>query len=362
MRKTLAAWMMFVLASASPTQPRTMSDEPIERIAFGSCYKTDRDDTVWTTIQARQPDALILLGDNVYADTRDEAELRAAWQALADTGSFGALREKTTLLATWDDHDYGENDAGREFPLRVESQRAFLDFLGEPADSARRAREGVYESYVFGPEGRRVQVILLDTRYHRSPLVKREQRGDYADGRHGWYLQDTSASATMLGDAQWAWLEGVLREPADLRIIASSIQVVAEDHHWERWDQFPRERTRLLRLIETTDATGVVFITGDRHKAEISLLDVARMDDEERVDAGHPMYDITASSMNAPLGGFSNEINRHRLGRVYDGPNFGEILIDWDATPSPRVTMQIVDSLTGRVVVRHGVDLADLRR
>lgn len=362
MRKTVAACMVFVLGCAAPGQSRDMGEKPIERIAFGSCYRTDRDPTVWATISSREPDAMILLGDNVYADTRVEPALRAAWKALADTESFAALREQTTLLATWDDHDYGENDAGREFPLRVESQRAFLDFLGEPADSARRAREGVYESYVFGSEGRRVQVILLDTRYHRSPLVKRDQRGDYADGRHGWYLQDTSVSATMLGDAQWAWLEHVLREPADLRIIASSIQVVAEDHRWERWDAFPHERSRLLRLIDTTGAKGVVFITGDRHKAEISLLDVARMDDEERADAGYPIHDVTASSMNSPLGGFSNEINRHRLGRVYDGPNFGEILIDWDATPSPRVTMQIVDALTGRVVVRHGVDLTDLRR
>lgn len=337
-------------------------EQTLTRIAFGSCYKTDRDPTVWTTIASRNPDALVLLGDNVYADTRDPAKLRDAWHALESTESFAALRERVVLLATWDDHDYGENDAGREYPIRAESQRAFLDFLREPADSRRREREGVYESYTFGPEGRRVQIILLDTRYHRSGLTRRESRGANADGRHGFYLRDESESATMLGETQWEWLEQRLREPADVRLIGSSIQFVAEDHFWERWEQFPRERSRLLRLLGDAGDSAVVFLSGDRHKAEISLLDVSRMDERDRVDAGRPIYDITASSFNAPLGIFSNEINRHRLGRVYQETNFGEIEFDWDAEGGPVLIFQIVDSERGIVRIRHSVTLDDLRR
>lgn len=348
--------------SAGSAQSIHLSDDPIARIAFGSCYKTDRDQTVWDTIAARRPDAVLFLGDNVYADTRDEVALRAKWRELADTPGFAALRERTILLATWDDHDFGENDAGGEYPIRDVSQRAFLDFLDEPEDSRRRSREGVYESYTFGPPGQRTQIILLDTRYHRSPVASREDRGAYEDGRHGLYIEDRSTDATMLGAEQWEWLEETLREPADLRLIGSSIQVVAEDHFWERWDEFPSERTRLLSLVRETGADGVVFLSGDRHKAEVSCLDSARMDDVDRVAPLYPMYDITASSFNQPLGGFSNEINRHRLGRVYDGPNFGEILIDWEAAPGPTVTMQVVDSLTGRVVIRHVTPLAELSR
>ena len=103
-----------------------------------------------------------------------------------------------------------------------------------------------------------------------------------------------------------------------------------------------------------------MFLSGDRHKAEISLLDISRMDQRDRVDVGYPIYDITASSFNAPLGGFSNEINRHRYGRVFQDSNFGEIEIDWDAPGGAGVTMQILDSDRGIVRIRHRVPISDL--
>ena len=77
----------------------------------------------------------------------------------------------------------------------------------------------------------------------------------------------------MLGEDQWAWLEEQLRTPAEVRLIASSIQVVAEDHGWEKWMNFPHERERLYRLIRETRAEGVVFLSGDRHLAELSMMD-----------------------------------------------------------------------------------------
>src|ERR671935_24702 len=70
---------------------------------------------------------------------------------------------------------------------------------------------------LLGPEGKPLQVILLDTRYFRSP-VKRSGRT---------VVPNTDPGATILGPAQWEWLERQLREPADLRLIGSSIQVVA---------------------------------------------------------------------------------------------------------------------------------------
>ena len=61
----------------------------------------------------------------------------------------------------------------------------------------------------------------------------------------------------MLGDAQWAWLAERLREPAALRLIVSSIQVLAEGHGWERWSNLPKERQRLFDLIRDTGARSV---------------------------------------------------------------------------------------------------------
>ena len=79
-------------------------------------------------------------------------------------------------MAVWDDHDYGENDAGLEYPQKAESQQIFLDFLNEPGDSVRRKSPGIYDSIILGPDGKRVQFILLDTRYFRTSLKRALKR------------------------------------------------------------------------------------------------------------------------------------------------------------------------------------------
>ena len=209
----LASATASAIAQADPAVERH-PETVLRRIAFGSCAKEDRAQPIWSNVLASEPDLWIWAGDNVYGDTEDVAELRAKYALLAAIPGYAALRASVPILATWDDHDYGRNDAGVEFPRKRESQQAFLDFFGVPADSPRRTREGVYHAATFGPEGRRVQVILLDTRYHRSPLEEFEtgtRRQDYRPTRE--------RAATVLGAEQWRWLEARLREPADLRLI-----------------------------------------------------------------------------------------------------------------------------------------------
>ena len=175
------------------------------------------------TIREHSPDIFVFLGDNVYADTEDMAVMKAKYAKLGESAPFQRLIESCRVLATWDDHDYGVNDGGADYPKRVESQQQFLDFWNEPADSPNRKRPGIYTAKIYGPEGKRVQVIVLDTRYFRSPLKK----GDKRVG--GSWVPDDTPDKTMLGDAQWQWLEEQLRRPAEVRVIASSIQFIAED-------------------------------------------------------------------------------------------------------------------------------------
>ena len=120
------------------------------------------------------------------------------------------------LLATWDDHDFGMNDAGADFSQRSASQEEFLRFWGIPTSSPRWNRPGVYDSKLIGPKGQQVQVILLDTRYFRSPLRKGAQRRIA-----GPYVPDVDTTKTMLGEVQWAWLEEQLRVPAELRLMVT---------------------------------------------------------------------------------------------------------------------------------------------
>jgi len=177
---------------------------------------------IFKTITAQRPDLFVFLGDNIYADTADKDVMRAKYAKLKNNAGFARLMQACPILATWDDHDYGVNDGGADYPQKVESQRIFVDFWRDPPNSPRRKRPGVYDAKVFGPEGKRLQVILLDTRYFRGPLKKGERRVG------GPYFPSNDKSITMLGEAQWKWLEQQLRVPADVRIIASSIQCVSD--------------------------------------------------------------------------------------------------------------------------------------
>ena len=314
--------------------PSALAAEPVTRIAFGSCCQQNRAQPVWDAVRAGRPEVLLLLGDNIYGDTEDMKVLRDKYAALEANPGFAALRASCPLRAVWDDHDYGKNDAGKEYPLKRESQAAFLDFLRVPADDPRRAQEGTYFSETFGPPGRRVQVIGLDTRYFRDAL---EEIPKAERTRLGPYRPTADTTRSMLGEAQWTWLAGVLREPAELRLVLTSVQFVSEDHRWEGWATFPHERTRLVRLIRDTGAKGVVFLSGDRHRGEISRDDI-------HPDRPYPMIDITASGLNQGGGGGADEPNRHRVVPAVLAAHYGTLAVNWDAAPvSLTVHLRLVD-------------------
>jgi alkaline phosphatase D len=180
----------------------------------------------------------------------------------------------------------------------------------------RRRREGLYHHLTLGPAGQRVQIMLLDTRWFRSPLRITDMRG--APGRER-YLPDDDPAKSMLGEAQWAWLRACLQEPAELRLIVSSVQVVVEGHGWERWGNFPRERQRLFDLIASTKARGVVFLSGDRHIGALY---------RESQGTPYPLTEITSSGINRQFVN-AREQGPNRLGELYPRVNFGTLDIDW---------------------------------
>ena len=325
---------------AQGSEVEQASDALLTTIAFGSCAREREPQPVWQDIIAQQPQLLLLLGDNHYADfwkqngrmvmkpVPNAERIREAYEMLASKPGFAELKKNCQLMATWDDHDYGANDKGNDFELRKASQNEFVRFFDFKPEHPIHRREGVYHSALFGPPGKRVQVIMLDTRYHRDPLVRAEDR---VRGK-GPYRPTTDTKTTVLGEAQWQWLDAQLRQPADLRIIGSSIQVVADEHRWETWGNFPHERSRLYRLIAETQANGVVFISGDRHLMEISC------DDSRGVS--YPMWDFTSSGLTQKKQKIS-EANAFRVGPVKREQNFGVLRIEWKSLPaSPRVHLE----------------------
>ena len=354
MIRTVTA-LLIAIVFLSTVQPSFGDDsgegvQAIDTVVFGSCSREDQDQPLWDQIVAQNPELFLYIGDNVYVDQpappQTMGDFAAAYRLLAGQPGFQRLKATCPILATWDDHDYGLNDAGVEFPLKEGAQQQLLTFFEEPADSPRWRREGVYGSWAYGPMGRRLQVILLDTRYFRDPLKKNP--AGRVNGR-GPYVPHDEPGPNLLGDQQWAWLEGVLKQPADVRLIGSSIQVVPSEHGWEGWCNFPYERKRLYNLVAKTGAKGVIFLSGDRHMMEISR-------DDSPV-APYPMIDFTSSGLNMGVSEV-DEPNRFRLGEALRETNFGVIKIDWDATPRS-VTLRGIGG-EGQTLMEHTLPLNQL--
>ncbi|HAI59873.1 MAG TPA: phosphodiesterase [Xanthomonadaceae bacterium] len=347
-------------ASLSPDVALPADQRPaLTRIAFGSCAEQHKPQPIWDAVAAADPDLFLFLGDNVYGDTRERAELERTYAALGAQPGFQRMRATTAVMATWDDHDYGENDAGAEYPMKVASREVFFDFWREPLDSPRRARDGIYTSATFGPPGQRVQVILLDLRWNRTPIARNTAFPDDARyavwaeaeakaGREvpGPYARDPSPAATMLGEAQWAWLADRLREPADLRLIGSSLQVLADFPGWEAWVNYPRDQARLFQLIRDTGAKGVVFLSGDTHYGELTRLDA---------NVPYPLLDLTSSGLTEEW--HVRVPNALRVEGPHHVANVGLVDIDWAAR---RLVLRL-RGVDGRDLLSREVDLDALQ-
>ncbi len=312
---TAAAVALFLLIVA-PLPAQTGNAVPDEVIMFGSCLYQNRAHPALGVAVEREPDAFVFLGDNVYADSTNPIQIRAAYERLARSELFRELRRTTEIYAVWDDHDYGANDAGADFPAREASERIFEEFWDIAGAAA--SRPGIYRSARLADGA--IQLILLDTRSFRSALPRARPRpagkGPYAKSEGG----------TILGAEQWEWLERTLERPAELRIIASSIQVLASHHGWESWANFPHERERLLSMVAEADGPAV-FISGDRHFAEISRIPAP----PGRTAAGgtgqRDFYDITSSGINRRYPEEVPTDNANRVGGYYLEYNVGELAV-----------------------------------
>jgi len=321
-------------AMRGPVAALPAPGQRVDRVMFGSCAQQEEPMPILRHVQPGETDIFVMLGDNVYGDDkRGDGRLeglRAAYAALAVQPDFRAVSSAVPILPTWDDHDFGKNDAGAEFEYRSYSEALFESFWGVESPDPRATRAGVYGGWVFGPEGERLQLLLLDTRFFRSEL-RSKRRWSLRKGR---YRESQSESQDMLGDEQWAWLEAQLARPADLRVIVSSVQVLATNHGWERWGQLPAERDRLLALLHAHPNT--VIVSGDRHWASVY-----------RDETG--LTELTTSAINRPAKHRIREAGIHQITLPFTEVNLGALEIDW-----PNKTAHLI------LLDENGVSQADI--
>ena len=311
--------LFFLSCGTSNTQKP--QEEPDFTIAFGSCNREDEPQPLWSAILKNDPDVFLWGGDNIYSDTNKKLVMQAAYEEQKNNAEYQKLLKSVPVYGTWDDHDFGLNNGGKEWDFKNTSQQLFLDFMEVPANSERRNREGVYSSEIFETEKGSIKVILLDTRYFRDNLILSEDR----DQRY------EPSSGTILGEEQWEWLEDELRNSeASFNVILSSIQVLSAEHGFETWGNFPSEVDKLKDLIVASEAKNVFLLSGDRHISEFSGTKVEGL--------GYELIDFTSSGLTHSYDEFRGEPNKHRIGDVIKYKSFGILKFNFS---SEKVIMEM---------------------
>ena len=324
-------------------------------IAFGSCAHQDFPEPLWEQIQKNSPDLFLFTGDTVYASTAETKPFQAQYKKLNQIKEFRSFREKVPFMATWDDHDFGVKDGGADNPDKEEARKEFLTQWGYIKDSLKMNQKGIYHAKILGGVKKKspsVQIIMLDTRWFRSPLKYAEvteempikevlttvpgvssEAATLTTGSNTEtpsvlvktekkiikkIVPNTDRSATMLGEEQWQWLERQLRKPANLRILVSSIQFVAENHPYEKWSNFPKEKERMIQLLKKTGAKNLFIVSGDMHVGSIAKMDIK---------GWGPLFDITASGINR-VADVKIEDPSY-VGNQTKTENFGLFHVDW---------------------------------
>lgn len=315
MKKLLFITLLILVSCDDHQQTENIKNPNFYSIGFGSCLTQERSMPIFNTIKSERYDLFLMLGDNVYGDSEREdlLELRQAYDKQRE--NFDRLNFNFPIEAIWDDHDYGLNDAGKEYAYKQDAEQLFLDFWNISENDIRRSRPGLYFEWIENIDGIKVQMLFLDTRYFRDALLPTDERG--APGKER-YLPQTDSSTTMLGESQWNWLEQKMATEVDHRIIVSSIQFLAMGHGWEAWKTLPHERQRLIDLINQSSSNEVLFISGDRHRAGVYQL---------TTDSGKNIFEMTSSSLNLSFAN-DEEAGPLRIGPTFVDENYGEILLN----------------------------------
>lgn len=266
------------------TQPlwQWRTEPPTVRIALGSCAYLndgifDRPGTpygggeeIFDQIAAATPDLMLWLGDNLYLrepEWTSREGINRRYRYHREHPRLQRLWSATSHIAIWDDHDFGPNDADASFVNKAWTLEMFRRYWPQPYAPQ---PEAIYGQVSLGD----VDIFLLDDRSFRYP--------------NRW---PEGPDKAMYGEAQMHWLRRALTASnAPFKLVAGGGQFFNQANRFEAWSKFPAEQQAMRRWLDESKVPGVVFLSGDRHFAE--LLRIERT-------GRYPLYELTTSPLTS---------------------------------------------------------------
>jgi len=257
---------------------RGQRDESKLKLAVASCMSDFYPDhfKIWDVLAAQNPEYLLMIGDNVYADQVGTRSLKITnpqiiWERYIDARLTYPLFFQKKLIPThavWDDHDYGMNNSDSHFKYKEESREIFEAFFAQNLSEDDWTKGyGVGGLLSLGD----FNLYFLDARSFRSP----------------------DPTGTHLGLDQTAWLYSRLKEEITPSLIIKGDQFFGGHHPFESFegqhlDNFQEFIGELKKI-----PTPFVFLSGDRHMSEIMQF--------PRSLFGKPSFEITSSPLHAKI-------------------------------------------------------------
>ena len=292
-------------------------------IAFGSCAEERRfpDQAIWGQLLARSPQAIVLLGDTPYIDSRKRQARRLRYQEFYSNPGIRAALRAIPNYTSWDDHDYAANDQYGDIPNAQYAREVFLEYHAQPTAAE---DNGIYLRFRRGP----MEVFMVDPRTFansgESPLAPGER--------------------TLLGAKQISWLqEALLASTAPFKVLASGMvwNEAVRRNKSDCWGTWMAERNGLLRWIGENQIEGVVLVSGDVHRVRLIMHPVAEL-------AGYVVPELVSS----PLAQNPLESNKVALPGLEFDAGEHECVLLLEATRLPGR-----DSLTARFVTGDGREI-----
>ncbi len=317
-------------------------------LAIGSCFFLADPNPIWggqdygggfgifDAIASQKPDVMIWMGDNLYFEDSDELDPDAMAMRYKRQRTFAPLSRlltATSHVATWDDHDYGPNDADMSYVMKGESLQLFRRYWANPSYGLPDV-PGVFGRARWGD----VDIFLLDDRWYRS--ANRAQDGP---------------GKTMFGAQQLAWLRNALiYSQATLKLVVNGSQMWNRANRFEGWNHFATEQHAFAEWLAAQKVDGVMFLSGDRHFSELLKIDRP---------GAYPLYEYTSSPLTSRPWGNPDAAEKQNpdvvAGTLLGRRQFGMIRVT-GPEDDRRIALESYDT-TGKLNWRHEIRARDLK-